>query len=317
MKLTPPVLAAISIAALLCIVQIELRDMKAANAALSAQLGSALSSVSAIKQQLKEYDASIGPQGTLQVLSRRIDSGEMDLVLKSLRVASNGRTLVSLGSNPDAGGVIRVGSTDGSSAATISSVSGRSDLALTAVTGANTEQVTHMANYGDKGYYLQKGPSEDVAARTDGAGLEIRDDGSALFLFQRGGGNISLATVGATDRARLSIWSEGDPKSMISLSLGPRDASPFLSIAGAVPGSSLTLLPDRFSLTDPAGAIVLAGAHDAEGGFIYVNDKSGARRAIMTSGTEGKGSISVYGSDKRSNTLFPEYDIQTPNSNQK
>ena len=175
----------------------------------------------------------------------------------------------------------------------------------------------HIATYGDEGYYLQKGPSDDMATRTDGAGLQILDDGADFIMAQSGGGNIAMGTSSGDERAKLNIWSEGTPKRMIYLSLGSKDITPFVSVAGALTGNALTLLPDRLSLANRDGTVVLAAAEDNDGGFVFVNDKSGARRAIMTAGSDGHGSISVLGNDNRSNTLYPEYNIQRTGSNQK
>src|ERR1022692_2019365 len=55
-------------------------------------------SIDAFKRDLKQYDEVVGSHGTLQMLAKRIDGGEMDLSLKSLKIVSKGKSLVSLGS---------------------------------------------------------------------------------------------------------------------------------------------------------------------------------------------------------------------------
>jgi hypothetical protein len=328
MKLTPPVLVAIVIGVLLCAglayleVQLsgasrQVRALTAANAASEAHMAAVQASIDAFKNDLKQYDAVVGPQGTLQVLAKGLQGGEMDLSLRSLKIVSKGKALVTLASTPDAGGLVQVGSGDGSSLAEISSAPGKTRIGLKATTGADATLSVHVATFGDDGFYLQKGPTDDPAAKTDSAGLQILDDGADFLMAQAGGGNVSIDTTSADERAKLSIWSEGTPKKVIYLSLGAKDISPFVSVAGAHAGFSMTLLPDRLSLANREGTVVLAAAEDLDGGFLFVNDKSGARRAIMTAGSDGHGSISVLGNDNRSNTLYPEYNIQRSGTNQK
>jgi len=79
----------------------------------------------------------------------------------------------------------------------------------------------------------------------------------------------------------------------------------------------MLLVPDRLSLMDKDGNETMAAAGDANGGFFIANDKAGSRRAIMASGTDGRGSISVFGSDNKSNTFLPEFDIQKSGTTQK
>jgi hypothetical protein len=322
------VVLVLSFAALLCIgviylgVQLssatgQIRQLRAANAAEEAHLAAIQASVDGFKRDLKQYDSVIGAQGTLQVLASSLQNGDMDLSVKSLKVVSRGKPLVTLRSSPEAGGVIQVGSSDGTSAAEISSAPGKAKMSLKATTGADAALVVHVATLGDDGYLLQKGPSEDPAARSDGAGLQILDEGADFYMAQSAGGNVSIDTSSGDERAKVSIWSEGSPKKAIYLSLGPKDISPFVSVAGVASGNSLTLLPDRLSLANREGTVLLAAAEDADGGFFFANDKTGARRAIMTAGTDGHGSISVFGNDSRSNTLYPEYNIQRTGSNQK
>jgi len=328
MKSSPAVNVALTLAVLCCAGLIFLfaqlagsrqqaAVLRAANAALEVHMAAVQGSLDAIKRDLKQYDAAIGPQGTLQLLAKGIQSGDAELSLKSLRIVSNGKPLVSLGSIPDSGGVIQVGSSDGTSSASISAVSGKSRIGLKATTGVDPALAVHIATYGDEGYTLQKGPSDDAATRTDGAGLQILDEGSDFYMAQNGGGNVSMDTSSADERAKVSIWSEGTPKKVIYLSLGAKDIAPFVSVTGAVSGDSLTLVPDRLSLANRDGTAVLAAAEDNDGGFVFVNDKSGAQRALMTATADGKGTISVFGNDNRSNTLYPEYNIQRTGSNPK
>jgi hypothetical protein len=321
-------IAAISIAVLLCLGQIfvdiqwfsasgDLGRLKAANSAAAAQLSAIQGTVDGFKQSLKQYDAEIGEHGSIQLLAKGLASGDLDISVKSLKVVGAGKTLVSLGSNPDAGGVIQVVSNDATSTAEISSATGKSKIGFKVSTGADASLIVHLATYGSDGLYLQKGATDDVGARTDGAGLQILDAGTNFFMAQNDGGNVSIDTTTADERAMVSIWSEGNPKKTIKLSLGAKDASPFESFSGAASGYSMTLIPDRLSLTTKDGNPAIAIAGDEGGGFVIVNDKAGERRAMMASGTDGHGTIGVFGSDGRSNTLFPEYNIQKSGSSQK
>ncbi len=321
-------IAAISIAVLLCLVQAyvdfewfsssgDLNRLKGANAAASSQLASIQGSVDGFKQSLKQYDALIGEHGSIQILAKSLSGGDIDLTVKSLKVMSNGKTVVSLGSLPDAGGLIQVASNDGASGAEISSAPGKSKIAFKAATGADATTAVHLATYGSDGLYLQKGATDDVAGRTDGAGLQILDAGTNFFMAQGNGGNVSIDTTTGDERGMISLWSEGSPKKVIKLSLGAKDGSPFESIDGAASGYLMKLVPDRLSLTTKDGNPALSAAGDDGGGFVIVNDKGGERRAIMASGTDGHGTIGVYGNDGRSNTLFPEYNIQKTGSSQK
>jgi hypothetical protein len=274
-------------------------------------------SVDSLATKAKENDAAIGAQGTLQVLARQIASGELELSLKSLKIVSEGKTLISVGASANRGGVIEVKSNDGASVAQLSAFQGASSIWLRSSSGPDAAPVVHMATYGDEGYYLQRGPSDDPAARTDGAGMRIADSGANFFMTQSGGGSVTMDTASADERARISVSVDGTPKRVIELSSGTSEVGPFVSLAGVLSGGSLKLLPDRLSLSNQGGSILLAAAADENGGFVFVNDGTGARRALMTAGTEGHGSISVYGNDKRSNTLYPEYNIQQAGSTQK
>jgi hypothetical protein len=328
MKLTSPMIAAISIAVLLCLFQVyvdiewfsssgDLARLKSANAAATSQLASLQGSVDGFKQSLKQYDAAIGDHGSIQLLAKAISAGEFDLTVKSLKVVANGKTVVSVGSLPDVGGQIQVVSNDGTSSAEILSAPGKSKLGFKATSGSDAAVAVHLATYGSDGLYLQKGATEDVAARTDGAGLQILDSGSNFFMSQSNGGNVSIDTTTGDERGLLSLWSDGSPKKIIKLSLGSKDGSPFESLSGAGSGYLMTLVPDRLSLATKDGNPALSVAGDDGGGFVIVNDKGGERRAIMASGTDGHGTIGVFGNDGRSNTLFPEYNIQKTGSSQK
>jgi hypothetical protein len=321
-------IAAISIAVLLGLVQVyvdiqwvsassELARLKGEGGSAAVQLAALQSSVESFKESLKQYDAEIGPKGSINVLAKRIEGGEMDMALRSLKIVANGRPLVSLGSSADSGGVIQVVANDGTGSAEVSAGPGRSRIGFRVTTGADAAQVVHVASYGGDGLYLQKGATDDVSARTDGAGLQIRDSGANFFISQSAGANVAIGTSTAGDRAKFSIWSEGNPKKEIDFSLGAKDANPYVSVAGNASGYSMTLVPDRMSLANRDGIITLTAAGDDNGGFVIANDKSGERRAIMASGTDGHGSIGVFGSDGRSNTFLPEYNIQKAASTQK
>jgi hypothetical protein len=328
MKSNPALTLAISIAVLFCAGLIylnirlagttrQLNALRATSAAEEAHMALIQGSIDAFKRDLKQYDQVIGSQGTLQLLAKHLESGEMDLSLKSLKIVSKGKSLVSLGSVADSGGVIQLGSSDGTSSAEISAVPGKSRIGLKAATGADPAHVVHMAAYGADGYTIQKGPSDDAAAKTDGAGLQILDEGADFYMAQSGGANVSIGTSSADERAKLSIWSEGSPRKGIYLSLGTREITPFVSVTGATSGASLTLLPDRLSLANRDGTVVLAAAEDNDGGFVFVNDKAGSQRILMTANSDGKGTISVFGNDNKSNTLYPEYNIQKIGSTKK
>jgi hypothetical protein len=328
MKLTSPMIAGISIAVLLLLAQVyvdfqwfsssgDVSRLKAENASSSAQLASVQGSVEEFKQTLKKYDAAIGEHGTIQLLAKAIASGDAELSIKSLKIVSNNKPVVSLGSAADAGGLIQVFSNDGSATAEISAGPGKSRLAFKVTTGADASLAVHLASYGGDGLYLQKGTTEDQAARSDGAGLQILDAGSSFFMAQKDGGNVSIDTTAVDDRASLRVWTESNPAKVVKLSLGGKTASPYVSLSGAESGYLMTLVPDRLTLATKDGNTDLSVAGDEAGGFVIVSDKAGERRAFMASGNEGHGTISVYGNDGRSNTLFPEYNIQKTGSSQK
>jgi hypothetical protein len=321
-------IAGISIAVLLCLVQAyvdikwigasdELARLKGAADSHSAQLAALQGGVSALSQSAKQYDSLIGPHGSLQALASGLQSGDIDLNVKSLKVVSNGKALVTLGSVADAGGVVQVSSVDGTGSAEIDAGPSRGRLAVKETAGADAALVVRIATYGGSGLYLQRGATDDIAARTDGAGFQIADAGANFFMSQNQGGNVSIDTTGADERAKLSLWTSVGTKKSVSLSAGTRDASPYVAESGAASGYSLTLVPDRLSLINKDGNETLAAAGDAGGGFFIANDQGGDRRAIMASGTEGHGSISVYGKDNRSNTFLPVFDIQKSGTTQK
>jgi hypothetical protein len=328
MKITLPLVADITIAVLLCAGLVYLnselgsanRDVKAlrdANAALEGTVASLQKSIDGLQQKAKQQDAVIGADGTLQVLARSIAGGDMELSVKSLKVVSGGKTLVSLEANADQGGLLSVASADGTSAAEISSAAGMSKIGFKASTGPTATPVVHTATFGDEGYYIQKGPSDDENARTDGAGLRLTETGSNFFLAQNGAGNIAIATSSTDERAKISIWAEGDVKKLISLSLGDKDDPASVSLVGAPSGETLRLVPDRLSLLNKDGTGTLVAAQDENGGFLIVNDSSGSKRGILTAGSDGRGILSVFSNDKRSNTFRPEFNIQQSDSGQK
>lgn len=328
MKLTPP--AAVGLVALIllacCLVyqglslasaNRQLSALNASKAASEAQMATMQKTIDGFRRDVKVYDEAVGTEGSIRALAKRLEDGQLDLSVKTLRILAKGKPVVSLSAVPDSGGLIQVSSNDGTSMAEVASLPGKSRIGVRATTGTDASSVVHVATYGDEGYYFQKGPSDDPAARTDGAGLQILEDGPDFLMAQTGGGNVSISTSSGDERGKISIWSEGSPKKIVYLSLGAKDISPFISISGATSGGTLTLVPDRLSLADREGAVTLAAAEDADGGFVFVNDKAGARRATMTAGNDGHGSITVLGSDNRSNTLYPEYNIQRTGATQK
>ena len=224
-------------------------------------------SIDGFKKDIKQYDEAIGAQGTIQILARQLENGEKDLTVRSLKIVSKGKSLVSLASVPDMGGLIQVASNDGTSIAEIAAMPGKSKIGIKATTGSDPATVVHVATYGDEGYYLQKGPTDDPAARTDGAGLQILDDGPDFLMSQTGGGNVSFATSSTEERAKLSIWADGNPKKIIYLSLGAKDIAPFVSVAGEASGVSLTLLPERLTLANHDGTVVLGRGGGHRGGL--------------------------------------------------
>ena len=328
MKLTPlAVVGLVALIVLACCVVYEglslasanrqLNALNASKAASEAQMAAMQKAIDGFRRDVKVYEEAVGTEGSIRSLAKRIEDGQLDLSVKSLRILAKNKPVVSLSAVPDSGGLIQVSSNDGTSMAEVASLPGKSRIGVRATTGADASAVVHVANYGDEGYYIQRGPTDDPAARTDGAGLQILDDGPDFLMAQTGGGNVSISTSSGDERGKISLWSEGSPKRVIYLSLGSKDISPFLSVTGASSGGSLTLVPDRLSLVNRDGTVVLADAEDADGGFVFVNDKTGARRATMTAGNDGHGSITVLGSDNRSNTLYPEYNIQRTGATQK
>ncbi len=295
----------------------QINALNATRAAAEGRMAAMQASIDGFKKDIKQYDEAIGAQGTIQILAKQLENGEKDLTLRSLKIVSKGKAVVSLGSVPDAGGLVQVAASDGTSIAEIAAMPGKSKIGIKATTGTDPATVVHVATFGDEGYYFQKGPTDDPTTRTDGAGLQILDDGPEFLMAQAGGGNVSFTTSSADERAKLSIWADGNPKKLIYLSLGAKDIPPFVSVAGVASGASLTLLPERLTLANHDGNIELAAAEDTDGGFVYVNDKSGERRATMTAGTDGHGSITVIGKDNRSNTFYPEYNIQRTGTVQK
>jgi hypothetical protein len=324
MKFTPSLIAGISVTVLLCIGLVvlnsqlsgathELRQVKDANAALEARVNALQGTVDSLDKKSKLSEAT---QVTLQTLAKNIQGGEMDLSLKSLKIVAGGKSLVLLGANVDQGGVIDVASADGTSNAEISSVAGASKIGFKTVTAAGAAQMSHLASFGDDGYYIQKGPNDDEASRTDGAGLRIADSGSSFFMAQNGSGNVAIKTSSGGEKAKMTVWAEGDVKNAVTLSLGEKDAGPSVTVAGGPSGGTLAIVPDRLSLLGKDGSNTLAAAQDENGGFLIINDVSGGRRAILTAGTDGRGSLSVFG-NKRSNTFYPAFDLQNTNSSQK
>jgi hypothetical protein len=325
MKLTPPLIAALAVALLLLIGLVyqgielsganrEIAEMKGTEAGLAAQMAAAQKSVDGLAAKSKQSEST---QGKLQTLAKNLESGDMELAVKSIRIVADGKALVSIGSNPEQGGAIEVKSNDGASSSQITAGTGSSKMIFKSSSGADASQVVHLATLSDDGIYLQKGPTDDPATRTDGAGFRILDPGTTFFMIQSGGGNIALDTSSADERAKFSLSAEGDDKNMLSLALGTKDTGPAVSVSGGATGNTLKLVADRLTLLNHNNTVLFGAAADDNGGFEFFNDSSGARRAFVTAGADGHGSISVYGNDKRSNTLFPEYNIQQSGSTQK
>ena len=328
MKIPPPLAAGISVAAVLLIgvVYLDLRldarareidGLRASNAALEAQVSALKASVDGLVRASKQAEGVIGEKGSLQVLARSLASGEMDLALKSLRITSGGKALVTLSAAADQGGVVSVASADGSGSAEISSAPGKAQAAFRTESGSDAAHQVQVATFGSGGFYAQKGSTDAEDSRTVGAGLLIQDSGASLFVTQRGAGTVSIDAPSGGAGASMSAWSDGELKKRISVSLGAGNAVPSVSVAGSPAGNTLWLQPARLSLLARDGTVVLAAAQDGDGGFVFVNDSSGARRALVTAGTEGQGKVSVFGSDKRSNTLAPVYNIQQSGPTQK
>jgi hypothetical protein len=316
----------ISIAVLLCVVQAyvdfrwlgsagEIAELKGQNGQMAAQLSGLQGTVDAMNNVLKHYDAAIGPKGTVRQVAEQLASGDMDLQVKSLSVVANGKALVFMGTKPDSGGVVTVASLDGSSGAELGAGPGKTWVALKGATGSEGAHVSHSATLASDGLSLLKG--FDAAAPTDTASLSIGDSGADLSLAQGGGGNVSVDTSTIGARAKVSIWEDGSPKRSLSLSTGEGDADPFVSLSGSQSAYTMTLVPDRLSLINKSGSVTLTAAGDEFGGFFVANDKGGERRAVLASGTDGRGNLGVFGADGRSNTLLPEFNIQKGGTIQK
>jgi hypothetical protein len=319
MKFTPPAIAGLSAAVLLLIglvyvnsqlggAQRELKQAKDENAALEGRVGSLQLAVDALNKKAKDSEAT---QATLQALAKNIQGGDMELSLKSLKIVAGGKSLVLIGATPDQGGMIDVASSDGSSNAEVASGPGASRLAFKSVTASGQAQVVHLASFQSDGYYIQKGPTDDEGSRTDGAGLKVADAGSTFFMAQNGAGNISVKTSSGEEKAKVSIWAEGDQKKLITLNLGAD--GPQVTVAGGQTGGSLALLPDHLSLLGKDNAASLALGTDANGGSVLVNDAAGNKRAFLAVGSDGRGSLSVYG-NRKSNTFLPVFDLQQTDS---
>jgi hypothetical protein len=328
MKITPPMAAAAAVAAVLClglayaVVKVngnagEIAELKGDKAALEARVASLKATVDSLAQQSKQAESAIGANGTLQVLARGIASGEMDLSLRSLRVVSGGKALVTLGSAPDQGGTVTVASADGSSSAVLASSAGKSRVTFRSDTGSDAAHLVQLAAFGSEGYSVQRGPTEKDDAAAAVAGLRIQDSGSSIFVSGRGSGTVSMDAPIGDSPATLSVVAEADASKRVTLSTGPKDATPSLSVSGSPAGLTLWLAPDRLTLLAKDGSVAFGAAEDDNGGFGFAISSAGVRRALMTAGTDGHGAVTVYGDDKRSNTLFPVYNLQQAGAAQK
>src|ERR1017187_439341 len=116
MKSNPALAVAVSIAVLFCIGLIylnirlvettrQLNALRATSAAEEAHMALIQGSIDASKRDLKQYEEVVVPQGSRKMRTRRIGGGELDLSLKSLKIVSKGKGLVSVGSVAASGGV--------------------------------------------------------------------------------------------------------------------------------------------------------------------------------------------------------------------
>jgi hypothetical protein len=320
--------AAVAVAALVClglayaIVKMngsagDIAALRADKSALEAQVAALKTTVDSLARQAKQQESVIGENGTLQALARGLASGEMDLSLRSLKIVSNGRALVTLATTPDQGGSVTVASAEASSSAVLASGAGRAQVTLRTDSGSDAAHVVELANFSSGGFALQRGATDKEEAMSAGARLRIAETGASLTVSGRGSGAVSLDAPSGDSPAALSVVAEADPARRVTVSAGTKDASASVSVTGSPAGFTLWLAPDRLTLNAKDGSVALGAAEDDNGGFVFVNDGSGARRAQMTAGTDGHGSVSVYGSDKKSNTLLPVYNIQQGGAVQK
>lgn len=328
MKFTPLLAAAVAVAALLClglayaIVKIngaagDIAALKGDKAALEAQVGSLKSTVDALVRQSKQAESAIGENGTLQVLARGIASGEMDLSLRSLKVVSGGKALVTLGSSPEQGGTVAVASADGSAGAVLASPAGRPSITFRSDSGSDAAHLVQLAAFGSDGYSVQRGATDKADGAAAVAGLRVQDSGASIFVTGHGSGTVSLDAPTGDAPAALNAVSESDASRRVTLSTGPKDATPFLSVSGSPSGFTLWLAPDRLTLVTKDGGAALGAAEDDSGGFVFLNSAAGVRRALMTAGTEGQGTLYVFGDDKKSNRFYPEFNLQQSGPSQK
>jgi hypothetical protein len=328
MKITPPMAAAAAVAAALClglayaVVKVngnagEIAQLRGDKAALEARVASLKATVDSLLQQSKQAESTIGENGTLQVLARGISSGEMDLSLRSLKVVSGGKALVTLGSATDQGGTVTVASADGSSSAVLASSAGKSRITFRSDTGSDAAHLVQLASFGNEGYSVQRGPTDKDDAATAVAGLRIQDSGASIFASGHGSGTVSMDAPAGDAPATLNVIAEADASRRVTLSTGPKDATPSVSVSGSPAGLTLWLVPDRLTLVTKDGGVALGAAQDENGGFVFVNAASGVRRAIMTAGAQGQGSVTVYSDDKKTNTFYPVFNLQQAGASQK
>src|ERR1700689_1384933 len=91
----------------------QINALNATRAAAEGRMAAMQASIDGFKKDIKQYDEAIGAQGTIQILAKQLESGEKDLTLRSLKILSKGKAVVSLGSVPDVGGLVQVAAFDG------------------------------------------------------------------------------------------------------------------------------------------------------------------------------------------------------------
>ncbi len=205
----------------------QINALNATRAAAEGRMAAMQASIDGFKKDIKQYDEAIGAQGTIQILAKQLENGGKDLTLRSLKIVSKGKAVVSLGSVPDAGGLVQVAASDG--------IEHRRDRrhawekarsASRRPQGPTRPRWSMWPPLATRDTTSESKLTDDPTTRTDGAGLQILDDGPEFLMAQAGGGNVSFTTSSADERAKLSIWADGNPKKLIYLSLGAKDIPP-------------------------------------------------------------------------------------------
>jgi len=240
-----------------------------------------------------------------------------EIIQGSLKVVSGGKTLVALGAAADQGGTVSVASADGSSSAVMAASAGKARVTFRSDTGSDAARLVQLAAFGSEGYSAQRGPTDKDDAATAAAGLRILDSGASIFVSGHGSGTVSMDAPTGDAPAALTAISEADASRRVTLSTGPKEATPFLSVSGSPAGFSLWLSPDRLTLITKDGGVALGAAQDENGGFVFVNSAAGVRRATLAAGAKGQGILTVLGDDKKINTFYPAYNLQETGASQK